>query len=54
MDLEALLRRIQHECGGEHYDRPLKIMLPDAELYDVLSLNWDGESGVWVLIADAE
>lgn len=52
MDLEALARRLDHERGGEHADKEVKIMDQRGRRWGVLSVNWDAEREVWVIVGD--
>ncbi len=52
MDLWALMDRVEYERGAEHEDKPVQIMTPSGRRYDLLSLNWDAEHNVWLLVGD--
>jgi hypothetical protein len=51
MTLDVLLERIQYEDGsGLH--KPVRLLSPNGETYDILSLNWDAENNQWVLVGE--
>lgn len=50
--LIALLDRLYHERGeGREYE-PIKIMTPDGERFEILSVNWDEGAQEWVIIGE--
>ena len=54
MDLLDLARRLDDEIG-EDRDRDraeVMIMSPRGTRYEILSLNWDEDRKVWVLIGE--
>lgn len=52
MELIAIYDRINHERGGGKEYEQVKIMTPDGERYDILSVNWDEDAGEWVIIGE--
>ena len=52
MDLDALARRLNSECGTERSSDEVFMVDSQGTVAPVLSLNWDGEKGRWLLIAD--
>jgi hypothetical protein len=51
MDLDTLHWRVVDEYAerDDRVSKPVKIMTPDGQRFDILSLNWDDEAGEWVL-----
>jgi hypothetical protein len=52
MELDTLYRRLEHEQGAELDGEQVKIMTPDGERFDILSVNWDDEAGEWVIVGE--
>lgn len=52
MDLSGLLRRLEHEVGGDRDQQEILIMGPDGVPYEILSVNWDDAAGHWVIVGD--
>lgn len=52
MQLITVYDRIAHERGeGREYE-PVRILTPDGERYEILSVNWDDDAGEWVIIGE--
>ena len=52
MELINIYDRIHHERGGGKEYEPVKILTPDGERYDILSVNWDEDAEEWVIIGE--
>ncbi len=52
MNLKALYRRLEHEHGTELDGEPIKIMTPDGEVFEILSVNWDEADDQWLIISE--
>lgn len=52
MDLETLARRLDAERGTERSGEEVRMVDSQGMSAGVLSLNWDGDRGCWLLIAD--
>jgi hypothetical protein len=52
LGLEDLARRIEYDRDGEHRDAEVVVMTPGGRLLELLSLSWDSERRVWVLVTD--
>jgi hypothetical protein len=52
MELESLARRLDAERGTERSSEEVFMVDSRGLVAPVLSLNWDGEHGRWLLIAD--
>jgi hypothetical protein len=52
MDLETLLRRLEHERYTEKDDKEIKIITRGGNRFNILSVNWDDKAGEWVIIGE--
>lgn len=52
MDLYTLADVLAFHVGEDRDRQPIKIMTPDGERFDVLSLTWDDEAQEWVIVGE--
>jgi hypothetical protein len=54
MNLEQLRQRLEYEQGAEKDDETVRIITLGGEHYDILSVNWDDENNMWVIIVEEQ
>ena len=52
MRLDDLHARLEYERGAGRDGEDIVIMVPGGATYEILSVNWDDEMGLWVIVGD--
>jgi hypothetical protein len=54
VELHALYSRLGYEDEYDKVRAKIKIMTPQGDRFDILSLNWDEDMHEWVIIGEGD